>query len=140
MKRALKTVSDVVFKVQSGWILIDIMRADNTRIRGYGYADTDTRIRIHGYGYADMDTRIRIRGYGCADTDTRIRICGIRICGYIYMYIYLCIVLYYTILFYAQVGPDDRPAPPGGRLAPRCRRVWGAATLPRWPPKETPVF
>ena len=34
------------------------------------------------------------------------------------------------ILYYTQVGPGDRPAPPGGRLAPRCRGVWGAATPP----------
>ena len=43
-------------------------------------------------------------------------------------------VLYYTIssiiLYYTQVGPGDRPAPPGGRPAPRCRGVWGAATPP----------
>ena len=43
-------------------------------------------------------------------------------------------VLYYTIhsiiLYYTQVGPGDRPAPPGGRPAPRCMGVWGAATPP----------
>ena len=38
-------------------------------------------------------------------------------------------MLYYTIiLYYTQVGHGDRLAPPGSRLAPRCRRVWGAAT------------
>merc|ERR1712194_610635 len=40
------------------------------------------------------------------------------------------IMLYRTILYYTQVGPGDRPAPPGGRPAPRCRGVWGAATPP----------
>ena len=46
-------------KVQNGWILVDIMRVDSIRIRGYGYANTDTRIRICGYGYAGTDTRMR---------------------------------------------------------------------------------
>ena len=98
MKRALSTISDGVLEVQRGWILVDIVRADSIRIRGYeyadtdtrivirgcGYADTDTRIRIRGYGYADMDTRIRKRRYEYADTTTRIRICeyGLRGCGY----------------------------------------------------------
>ena len=74
--RTLQTMSDGVLKLQDGWSLVDIMRVDRIRVRGYGYADTNTRIRIRGYGYADTDTRIRIRGYGYADTDTRIRICG----------------------------------------------------------------
>ena len=76
MKRALKTKSDGVLKVQNGWMLVDVMRVDSIRIRGYGYADTDTLIRIRGFGYADTDTRIRIRGYGYADTHTRIRMRG----------------------------------------------------------------
>ena len=70
-------MSNGLLKMQNAWIWIDIMRVDIIRIRGCGYADTDTRIR----GYADTDTRIR--GYGYADTDTdmrdtdmRIRICG----------------------------------------------------------------
>ena len=41
----------------------------------------------------------------------------------------------YTITQYytkpLHVGPGDRPAPPCGRLAPRCRGVWEAATPPR---------
>ena len=32
--------------------------------------------------------------------------------------------MFYIILYYTEVGP-------GGRTAPRCREVWGAATLPR---------
>ena len=48
-----------------------------------------------------------------------------------YIDIYICsIILYYTILYYTQVGPGDRPAPPGGRPAPRCSEDWGAATPP----------
>ena len=43
---------------------VDIMQVDSVRIRGYGYADTDTQIQIRGYEYADTDTRIRIRRYG----------------------------------------------------------------------------
>ena len=38
--------------------------------------------------------------------------------------------MYSIILYYTQVGPGDRPAPPSGRRAPRCREVWGAATPP----------
>ena len=34
------------------------------------------------------------------------------------------------IPYYTQVGPGDRPAPPGGGPAPRCKGVWGAATPP----------
>ena len=37
---------------------------------------------------------------------------------------------YYTILYYTQVVPGDRPAPPSGRPAPRCKGVWGPATPP----------
>ena len=40
-----------------------------------------------------------------------------------------CIMIFHP-LCYTQVGPGDRPAPPGGRPAPRCRGVWGAATPP----------
>ena len=40
------------------------------------------------------------------------------------------IILYYVILYYTQVSPGNRPAPPGGRPASRCRVVWGAATPP----------
>ena len=58
-----------------------------------------------------------------------------------YYTILYCTVSYYTvscysmlyyiiILYYTQVGPGDRPAPPGGRPAPRCREVWEAATPP----------
>ena len=43
-------------------------------------------------------------------------------------------VLYYTIrsiiVHYTQVGPGDRPAPPGGRPIPRCKGVWESATPP----------
>ena len=49
---------------------------------------------------------------------------------YINIYIYIYIISYNTILYYTQVGLGDRPAPPGGRPAPRCTRVWGAATPP----------
>ena len=38
------------------------------------------------------------------------------------------IIQYYTII--TQVTPGDRPAPPGGRPAPKCSEVWGAATPP----------
>ena len=38
--------------------------------------------------------------------------------------------MYSIILYYTQVGPGDRPAPTGGRLAPRCKGVCGAATPP----------
>ena len=69
-------MSDGVLKIQNGWICVDIMRVDNVRIRGCGYAHTDTDMRIRRRGYADTDTRIRIRGYGYADMDTRIRIHG----------------------------------------------------------------
>ena len=37
-------------------------------------------------------------------------------------------ILYYAMLYYTQVGPSDRPAPPSGRPAPRCKGVCGAAT------------
>ena len=54
--------------------------------------------------------------------------------------------MYGIILHYTQVGRDDGPAPPVGRLAPRCKEVWAAATLPsgrcegQQPPKEIPAF
>ena len=45
------------------------------------------------------------------------------------------VIPYYIILlYYTQVGPGDRPAPPSGRPAPRCKGVWEAAT----PPSEGP--
>ena len=65
-------------------------------------------------------------------------------CIILYFTILYCIVLYSIMLFhtkshyiirniilyYTQVGPGDRPASPGGRPAPKCRGVWGAATTP----------
>ena len=46
-------------------------------------------------------------------------------CIILYHTILYNIILYHTILYYTQVGPGDRPAPPGGRPASRCRGVGG---------------
>ena len=57
----------------------------------------------------------------------------------LYPIILYCIMLFHIVLYYiicsfilydTQVGPGDRSAPPGGRPAPRCSGVWGAATPP----------
>ena len=56
MNKKIKTKSDGVLELQKGWILVDLVQVNNIRIRGDGYAQTDTQIRICGIpicGYGD---------------------------------------------------------------------------------------
>ena len=89
-------------------------------MRGYGYADTDTRIRIRGYEYANTFTRIRIRGYGHAGYGFAVTdmLCG---------YGYADMLLVHNIILY-PVRPQRRPGPAWRPPGPEVLGSLGAAT------------